>query len=201
MNGRSFVERGSVSTEDAILASALHAFSELGYHGSSIRQIAKGAGVSTANVYNYIQSKSDLLVQVLKRASDDQLRETEEAVATAEPDVRDRLTAAVRAYVKFEVERRVECFVANSELRYLPKADRKRVVRARDHQDELFQKLVHEGANEGVFATPFPELAVLAILTMCSGVTLWYKSDGPLSADEVAQRYARFALALVEAEP
>jgi AcrR family transcriptional regulator len=200
MNDRSFVSEVA-STEELILASALAAFSERGYHGSSIRQIAKGAGVSTANVYNYVQSKPELLVRVLKRASDDQLKATEGAVADAEPDVRARLAAAVGAYVKFDVERRVECAVANSELRYLPKGDRKRIVRSRDQHDELFRKLVHEGVASGVFGTPYPDLAVLAILTMCAGVTIWYSSDGPLNADDIAERYARFALALVEALP
>ena len=201
MNERSFTSPERNGTEEAILASALQAFGELGFHGSSIRQIAKGAGVSVANVYNYVQCKDDLLVQLLKRASDDQLRVTEEAVAAAGPDVRHQMAAAGAAYVRFDVGRPLECFVANSELRYLRDRDRARIVAARDNQQALFENLIEEGIDSGAFATPHPNEAVLAVLTMCSGVTLWYRPDGPLAADDIAERYARFALALLEARP
>ena len=48
----------------------------------------------------------------------------------------------------------------------------------------------------GVFRTPFPRQAAL---TMCAGVTLWYRANGPLAPAEIAEHYSRYALALVEA--
>lgn len=164
-----------------------------------MRQIAADANVTLANVYNYFSSKSDLLVAILRAASDDQLAATEAAVAGAGGGVAERFAAAVAAYVRFDVERQDECFVANSELRYLESADRKRIVAARDRQQKLFEDLLEEGISTGVFRTPFPEQACIAILTMCAGVAIWYTPDGPLGADDVAERYARYALAMLEA--
>ena len=189
------------SRRDAILDAALHAFAERGFHGATMRQIASAANVTLANVYNYYAAKSDLLVAILRGASDDQLAATRAAVESEDTSVADRFSAAVAAYVRFDIERQDECFVANSELRYLDSADRKRIIEARDRQQKLFEDLLREGIASGEFRTPYPEQVCLAILTMCAGVTIWYTPDGPLSAQEVARRYARYALAMLEARP
>lgn len=188
----------TAGVERAILAAALDAFRERGFHGATMRQIAGAAGVTPANVYNYFAAKDDLLEEILRRASADQLAAVEAAVAAAGPAVRDRFAGAVSAYVRFEAERLAECLVSASELRYLGPAHRARIVACRDREQEIFERLVAQGVAEGAFATPHPDEACLAVLTMCSAVPLWYRPDGPLSAGTLAGRYARYALALVE---
>jgi AcrR family transcriptional regulator len=44
----------------AILAAALEVFAERGYHGTSIDDVARAAGVSKALIYEYFASKRDL---------------------------------------------------------------------------------------------------------------------------------------------
>jgi len=188
----------TAGVERAILAAALDAFRERGFHGATMRQIAGAAGVTPANVYNYFAAKDDLLEEILRRASADQLAAVEAAVETAGPAVRDQFAGAVSAYVRFEAERLAECLVSASELRYLGPAHRERIVACRDREQEIFEHLVAKGVAEGVFGTPHPDEACLAILTMCSAVPLWYRPDGPLTAADLAARYARYALALVE---
>ncbi len=48
----------------AILDAALHVFAEEGYHASSVSRIAKRAGISKGLMYNYFESKEDVLVQL-----------------------------------------------------------------------------------------------------------------------------------------
>ncbi|MFO8055302.1 MAG: TetR/AcrR family transcriptional regulator [Bacteroidales bacterium] len=52
-----------------ILDMALHLFATEGYHSTSIAKIAKKAGISKGLVYNYFNSKEDLLAKVVKNAS------------------------------------------------------------------------------------------------------------------------------------
>ncbi len=52
-------------TELIIIESALVLFAEDGYLGTSMQSIAKKAGVSKGNLYNYFDSKQDLLEGVL----------------------------------------------------------------------------------------------------------------------------------------
>lgn len=55
-----------------ILDAALHVFAEEGYHSASISKIAKRAGVSKGLMYNYFESKQDLLRVLLHSIIDEQ---------------------------------------------------------------------------------------------------------------------------------
>lgn len=58
------VQRKKEGVRDAILEAAFRLFSEQGYSETSIPGIAREAGISTANVYVYFQSKIDILFQL-----------------------------------------------------------------------------------------------------------------------------------------
>jgi AcrR family transcriptional regulator len=61
-------DRPSTDTPDTrtrIRLAALQLFLEQGYHGTSMRQIARRAGVAPAAIYNYLPSKEALFVDLL----------------------------------------------------------------------------------------------------------------------------------------
>jgi AcrR family transcriptional regulator len=51
-----------------IIASARKEFVKAGYEKASMRRIAKNAGISTSNIYNYFKSKEEILETILKPA-------------------------------------------------------------------------------------------------------------------------------------
>lgn len=53
---------------DAIKQAALELFAEKGYQNTSISDIAKGAGISKGLMYNYFESKEELLRAILEEA-------------------------------------------------------------------------------------------------------------------------------------
>ena len=58
-----------VSREDQLLEVATRFFKEKGYHNTSMQDLADGLGVQKASLYYYIDSKEDLLRQLLERAA------------------------------------------------------------------------------------------------------------------------------------
>ena len=56
------------SSKENILQSALTLFSSKGFFNSSIRQIAKQANISTGLLYNYFESKEDLLTEIVNNS-------------------------------------------------------------------------------------------------------------------------------------
>ena len=67
--------KGRIRREDIITAAAA-AYGELGYHGSSLREIAKRVGISHAGLLYYFPTKEALLAAVLERRdSEDSERE------------------------------------------------------------------------------------------------------------------------------
>ena len=76
--------------EKEILEAALIVFAKRGYHGSSIADITKEAGVSKALFYHYFSSKKDLLVIFAKKRLEDFLPLAEGMKKREEPAKRVR---------------------------------------------------------------------------------------------------------------
>lgn len=186
--------------EPTILDAALQAFAEQGFNGASMRDIARGAGTSLSNLYNYFPSKADLLAELLHRANQEQLERTQEAVHAAQPSARARMREAVRAFVGFVVDHQLASLVAISEFRYLSGPQRDHVVAARDATQAIFETVVADGVDSGEFRTPYPGDAARNIVTMCSAISTWYHTAGRLSAQQLAEQHAHYALALLEAQ-
>lgn len=204
MNDRSppsvLIAPSARGNESAILNAALEAFGEQGFNGASMRDIARLAGTSLSNLYNYFPSKSRLLAELLRRANDVQLSRTQAAVAGAGPAAAEQLPAAVREYVAFVVDHQAAAMVAISEVRYLGGEDRAGVVQARDTTQGIFARIVADGVATGEFRTPYPDDAARNITAMCSAIATWYRPGGRLSREQLGAQHARYALALVEAD-
>jgi hypothetical protein len=65
----------------------------------------------------------------------------------------------------------------------------------------LFYLAIRDGIERGRFHTPYPTEAARGIITMCTAVATWYRKPGPLSPEEIANRYAELALAMVGHAP
>ena len=185
--------------EAAILNAALEAFGNSGFNGASMRDVARGAGTSLSNLYNYFPSKSRLLAEVLRHANAELYARVVRAVEDAGDAASPRMRDAVRAYVGVVVDHQVAMLVSASEVRYLQGPDRERLVAERDDTQSLIEQIVAQGVESGEFRTPYPADAARSILSLCAAIATWYRPDGRLSRGQLAEQHARYALALVEA--
>jgi AcrR family transcriptional regulator len=188
---------GGKTISDAAIA----AMSEHGYHGTSVRDIADRAGMSSAALYHHFASKQDLLFRITDRGIEALVRQTEDALLASPNDPASRLRAIVRVHVLTHAENQRGSFIGNSEIRSLEPANRAIVVSKRDQQKRIFDRVVLDGVERGVFTTPYPKEATMALITMCTAVAQWFRADGPLRPDEIADRYADLGLAMLGYQP
>lgn len=190
-------DRAEAPSVAQILSAAVEAFAEVGYHGTSVREIAARAGISVAGLYHHFASKLEILYRLIDEVMDDLFAITAAELAKAPEDPVAQLRTIVATHVRLHAQRRRESFVANTELRSLPDELRLAIVAKRDRHQRLFDGIVLAGAQAGAFTVPHPVEASRAIVTMCTAVAGWYRTDGPLSPDEVADRYVKLALLTV----
>ena len=89
-------QAAKIRTRQKVLDAARQLFAERGYEPATIRDIAKGAGMSTGAVFANFQDKAELFEAVL--ATDmARLAETMTAAAAIEGSVRERLLSALAA--------------------------------------------------------------------------------------------------------
>ncbi|EME16507.1 TetR/AcrR family transcriptional regulator [Rhodococcus triatomae] len=177
-----------------LITAAVTTMAAKGYHGTSVRDIAAAAGLAVGSLYNHFGSKHDLLALILDRGMDQLVTDTEAVLLNAGGDPADRLRAIVGVHVGRHTRSPRESLLGNSELRSLDPAARAVVVTKRDVQQRIFDRVVADGVVRGVFTTPTPADAARFVVTACTAVATWYRSDGPLTADEIISRYQDIAL-------
>lgn len=180
-----------------LVEAAVENFTALGYHGTSMRDLARTAGVTVASIYHHFSSKQELLQQIMVGTMTDVLALTAQAVDEAGPTATERLSALVEAWVLFHTHRQAEALIGASELRSLDDEGRAAVVALRDRQEALFRDVVEAGVADGEFATTHPLEAARAIINMGYSIASWYHLGGPVTPEEMAARYVDLALATV----
>jgi AcrR family transcriptional regulator len=179
-----------------VLMHAMEAFNEHGYDGTSVRDIARRVGVTVPALYYHYENKQALLVTLVETSTLDVLDRCRAAVAGAGDDPVARFSAMVECIVLFMAHRRGLAFL-HTEMRSLEPENRARHVALRDYLEHMLLDTVQSGIAQGRFTTPFPADASRAVLAMCQGVASWYRPDGPLPPEAVAERYVLLCLGTV----
>jgi AcrR family transcriptional regulator len=168
-------------------------FFKKGYFATSISDIAKGSGIQKASIYYHYASKEDLLFCILTTTMNDLTTALNQGLATTR-GIEQRMRAAVRSHVCFHLERQKENFIANAELRGLSAEHYRSIVKKRDAYESVFQDLIRQGAQEGVFADVDVKILSYAILTLCTAGATWFNPRGRLTADQIADIYENFII-------
>ena len=85
---------------DMIISAAAKLFGTAGYHGASMEQIAREAGISSATIYQYFRNKHDLYMKVLSTVLDG-LKEAAARSLSEDQDPVSRLRAFIRNRINF----------------------------------------------------------------------------------------------------
>lgn len=177
---------------------ALQLFATKGFEATGIRDLANALGVSTASLYYYMNTKEDLLLDIMFHSLTCSLEAVKAADATASTP-EGKLVTFVRTHVIIEGAFPEEAIVVDGEIRALSPAARDKVVTLRDEYDAVLAEIIHAGCVAGVFSVPDETLTRLAILEAGIGLSRWFNTSGPRSLTEVADVYAELSLATVRA--
>jgi len=86
-------------------------------------------------------------------------------------------------------------------MRSLDPGNRAKIAELRMVQQRMVDMEVEHAVREGWFHADHPHDASRAVVTMCTALPTWWRPDGPLSAEQVAERYVGFALDLMRNHP
>jgi TetR/AcrR family transcriptional regulator len=196
-NGR--LRRRYLARRLEILRAAGREFRVRGYAETGMRDIAAAAALSPANLYNYFQGKHDLLFFCQDNALD-------RMIAALDKARRMRTTSAMKLRVVIVSHLRcvldeVEGSAAHLLTTALPPRQQRFLVAKRDKYEDGVRNLIVAGIRSGEFAPCDPALAVRAILGGLNWSVQWFSPEGPLTAAEIAEKFADYLIRGLLSEP
>ena len=181
--------RAGVARRERILEEAARLFGRRGYHATSMRDIGEATGLLAGSLYAHIASKEDLLYEIVVQAGNEFIARLE-AVEAAERSAEERLRLAMRAHVSVLAENVDAAWVFHHEWKALTGDRREEVRRLRRRYEALWDRIVAglPGAADRRFAR-------LLVLSAANWTYSWYRPEGPLTPEEVADRFTDLLLA------
>ena len=158
-----------------------------------MRDLAGAVGIQQSGIYNHFASKQKLLVDLMVGHMERVLHEMQTAVAD-QPNPVEKLKAFARFHVTNHIDYPDDVFLAYMELRSLEDPGRAEVLRLRDAYETVLRDILSDGMQAGDFNLDRTDIATRALLAMLTGVTVWYKTDGKLGREDVAETYIQLAL-------
>jgi len=134
---------------EQIVAAAVELFSTQGFYRTTIQQVARKAGVSTGLIYQYAETKEDVLLLSLVSVMERYRRELDSSDDGADPF--GRLHAALETYCRVVDRHRDAAILAYRSTMSLPRKYREYIKQAEVATNELIATRLRACIDAGLF--------------------------------------------------
>lgn len=173
---------------------ATQVFYEKGYDGASLQDIADRLGMLKGSLYYYIQSKEDLLFDVISTVHRDGLAVIR-ARADVEGDPLQKLESVIVGHVEHTCRNLVPTAVFLHELSALPAERRQEILGSEHAYQGVFRDLIEQAQELGDVRSDLdPRLAALSVLGSTNWVYRWYRPGGAFTPEQIGSELAEIAI-------
>ena len=175
-----------------ILRAAGREFRSRGFVETGMRDIAEGAELSPANLYNYFQGKNEILFFCQDSSLDRMIAALDQA---------RRIKGNASARLRFVIVSHLRCLLDEVEgsaahllTNALPSRQQRYLVTKRDRYELGVRKLIESGMRTGEFVSGDPALVARAILGALNWSVQWFRADGEMTAEEIAEKLSDYLI-------
>lgn len=186
-------------TRRRILEVALQLFARDGFHGSSIRDLARALELQPSAIYAHFSSKEHVLAELVRSGHEVHLEAFRAALLEAGAEPIDQMKALVRAHARFHAGYPHLAIVVNEELHALPAELAAPAVALRNQATALLVDVVRRGIAMGRFAPTHAGAAAAAIGAIGLRIPYWHDQASGLDAEGLAEVHAELVLRMLGA--
>ncbi|HZA26840.1 MAG TPA: TetR/AcrR family transcriptional regulator [Actinomycetota bacterium] len=173
--------------KDQILQIAAELFSRRGYHATSMRDLAEGAGLLPGSLYAHFTGKEEILYQIVLDAAR-QFLGGMEALRAQRASPEEKFRRAMRAHVAVVAHDLEGARVFLHEWKALGGSRLTEIRDLRRRYEELWDEIIRHVAPSD------SKLARLLALSAANWTYVWYDPNGPLGPEEIADRFSDLLL-------
>jgi TetR/AcrR family transcriptional regulator, cholesterol catabolism regulator len=181
--------------DEEVLDAAAKVFAERGYSEASVQDVADELGILKGSLYHYIRTKEDLLFWLLDAVHRDVEEILEEVEAVEDVDPLERLSLYVRRQVLYNLDNLQRISIYYHDMDRLSAERLETIVNRRHAHERFVNRMIREAQDQGLADSSLDA----RVLTNCLFGTViwtyrWYRPNGRVSRERIADLCARFAL-------
>lgn len=188
-------------TRRRILEVALQFFASAGFHGTSIRDIARVLEIQASALYAHFPSKEHVLSELVRLGHEVHAATLQEAFRGAGADPLRQVTALVRAHTILHATYPHLAVVVNEEIHALPPDLAAPALALRARSSALLVEVLKKGIAEGRFSPPDTAATAAAISAMGLRLPYWYDASTGPSINALADIHVELSLRMLGASP
>jgi AcrR family transcriptional regulator len=189
------------STADRLLAGAADLFRRKGYAATTTRELSALLGIQNASLYYHMEKKEDLLYKLCVSTLDDVANELRACIAETS-DPLEQLKLIMFRYTTVALRDRDRHATMLIEIRALSDERRNKIVELRDKNVAVVRRTVAAAQKAGQLRTDIkPKYLVLTMFNLLNWSIFWYRPDGELTPETIAEMMSSVFLDGAVAEP
>lgn len=182
---------GMAPRKEQLLDVAARVFSERGYNGSSMQNLAEGLGILRGSIYAHIDSKEDLLFDIVDSGADRFISRLDRVTGSAS----EKLRAAFTSHIETIAEHLEASTVFLNDWRFLSPDRRRTIENKRERYEQMVEAIIEQGIAEGQFRKDLDAgFAALMVLSNMNWVYQWYRRDGKMTPAQIADVFSEMVL-------
>ena len=177
-------KRKKASKKDLIIRKASAMFREKGFPATSMRDLAEVVGLEAASLYNHIQSKSEILQEIIFHTANDcnvYLNSLDDNSMTNNK----KIELLIRFHVQMMMNRFDDYCVMINEWIHLPEPYLTTFTTQRRNYVQKMETIIEEGIRNKEMKPIMPYVAMLTILSSVRGLEFWHRSGKKVSSQEI----------------
>jgi AcrR family transcriptional regulator len=181
-----------------IYTAAAELFCEKGFDGTAMSDVAEAVGITKAGIYHFVPGgKKDLLFAIMNYGLD-RLDTYVIIPARAIPDAEERLRAIIRNHVRLiasgsQASGHNPVTIVVEEVGGLNVAQRRKVDGRKRVYMDLIRDTLRQLNREGKLRPLDETVAAFSLLGIILWVSRWYKPEGRLTPDQIAEEILKLA--------
>jgi len=177
-----------------ICRAAAQIFQDRGFDATSVSDIARALGITKAGLYHYFESKEALLFEITAYGLD-RVRDDVILPARALRNPEERLRQLVIRHACIATHGRGAVAQLVDEVRQLPPAQRKQLEERMRSYFDLVRDTLRELRTAGRLRDVDPTVATFSLIGTILWLPRWFRQNGRLSQEQVANQIADITLA------
>jgi len=186
-------QRPKASKKAFILQKAATMFREKGFSATSMRDLAEAVGIEAASLYNHIQSKSEMLQEIIFRTAND-CNVQMESMEKSDMNSLKKIESLIRFHVQMILNRFDDYSVMINEWIHLSEPYLTNFTTQRRVYVQKMEIIINDGIRSKEMKPIMPYVAMLSILSSVRGLEFWHRSIKKISPTDLEENMVNFLI-------